>query len=110
MAFDGGEHGRYRDQTGALWRVTKSASWDDYVRLAFEEIRHCAAHSVQTTRRLRACLEDLLRIAPEEPRAPLERQLRLIDAEIDINAHSSRDSAVPRQSDAHGIGASRAAS
>jgi uncharacterized membrane protein len=89
--------------------VTKTVSWDDYVRLSFEEIREGAAASVQVTRRLRACLEDLLQCAPEERRAPLERQLRLLDAEIDSNRASSPDSAVWQQGDPQGIGASRAA-
>ena len=104
--FPSGEH---RDQAGTVRLVTKTVSWDDYVRLSFEEIRKRAAGSVQATRRLRACLEDLLECAPEERRAPLERQLRLLDTEIDSNGASTRDSAVWRQSDPQGIGASRAA-
>jgi uncharacterized membrane protein len=105
--FPGGEH---RDGAGTVRLVTRTVSWDDYVRLSFEEIRGKAAGSVQVTRRLRACLEDLLRCAPEERRAPLERQLRLLDAEIDGDGASRRDSAVWRQSDPQGIGVSRAAS
>ena len=79
------------------------------MRLSFEEIRPRAAQSVQAARRLRACLEDLLQCAPEERRAPLERQLCLLDREIDSNADPSRDSAVWQQSDPQGIGTSRAA-
>jgi uncharacterized membrane protein len=101
--------GEYPDQAGTVRLVTKTVSWDDYVRLSFEEIRNRATVSVQVTRRLRACFEDLLHCAPEECRAPLERQLRLLDAEIDSNGASSLDSAVWRQSDPQGIGASRAA-
>jgi uncharacterized membrane protein len=101
--------GEYRDQAGTVRLVTKTVSWDDYVRLSFEEIRKRAAGSVQATRRLRACLEDLLECAPEERRAPLERQLRLLDAEIESNGAASHDSTVWRQSDPQGIGASRAA-
>jgi uncharacterized membrane protein len=101
-------NGEYRDETGTVRLVIKTVSWDDYVRLSFEEIREGAAASVQVTRRLRACLEDLLQCAPEERRAPLERQLRLLDAELDSNRASSRDSAVWQQSDPQGIGASRA--
>ena len=89
--------------------MIKTVSWDDYVRLSFEEIRNRAGVSVQVTRRLRACFEDLLHCAPEERRAPLERQLRLLDAEIESNGASSPNSAVWRQSDPQGIGASRAA-
>ena len=105
--FPGGEH---RDEAGTVRLVTRTVSWDDYVRLSFEEIRDKAIGSVQVTRRLRACLEDLLRCAPEERRAPLERQLCLLDAEINGDNASRRDSAVWQQSDPQGIGVSRAAS
>jgi uncharacterized membrane protein len=101
--------GEYSDQAGTVRLVIKTVSWDDYVRLSFEEIRIGAAASVQVTRRLRACFEDLLQCAPEERRASLERQLRLLDAEIDSNGDSILDSAVWQQSDPQGIGASRAA-
>jgi uncharacterized membrane protein len=50
--------GEYRDQAGTVRLVIKTVSWDDYVRLSFEEIRIGAAASVQVTRRLRACFED----------------------------------------------------
>jgi uncharacterized membrane protein len=101
--FPRGEH---RDQAGTLRLVIKTVSWDDYVRLSFEEIRIGATASVQVTRRLRACFEDLLQCAPEERRAPLERQLRLLDAESDGNGAASLDTAVWRESDPQGIGAS----
>jgi uncharacterized membrane protein len=102
--------GEYRDQAGTVRLVIKTVSWDDYVRLSFEEIREGAAASVQVVRRLRACFEDLLSCAPEERRAPLERQLRLLDAGIESNAAPSSDPKVWRESDPQGIGASRAAS
>jgi len=101
--------GEYRDDAGTVRLVIQTASWDDYVRLSFEEIRIGATASVQVTRRLRACFEDLLQCAPEERRAPLERQLRLLDAEIDSHDGSTLDSAVWRQSDPQGLGASRPA-
>jgi len=101
--------GEYRDQTGTVRLVIKTVTWDDYVRLSFEEIRIAAAASVQVTRRLRACFGDLLQCAPEERRAPLERQLRLLDAEVDGHRTEGRDTAVWQQSDPQGIGGSRAA-
>jgi uncharacterized membrane protein len=101
--------GEYRDQAGTVRLVIKTLSWDDYVRLSFEEIRKGAVGSVQVTRRLRACFEDLLQCAPEERRAPLERQLRLLDAEIESNGFANLDSDVWRQSDPQGISTPRAA-
>jgi uncharacterized membrane protein len=102
--------GEYRDKVDAVRLVVKTVSWEDYVLLSFEEIRRGATGSVQVTRRLRACFEDLLQCAPEERRAPLERQLRLLDAEIHSNGDSSGDFAVSQQSDPQGIGVSRSAS
>jgi uncharacterized membrane protein len=101
--FPGGEH---RDQAGTVRLVTKTLSWDDYVRLSFEEICHKADQSVQVTRRLRACFEDLLRLAPEERRAAIEHQQRLLDAVIGENPASSHDPVTWRQSDPQGIGTS----
>jgi uncharacterized membrane protein len=101
--------GEYRDQAGTVRLVIKTVSWDDYVRLSFEEIRNSAAASVQVTRRLRACFEDLLQCASEDRRPPLERQLRLLDAEIESSGAAGPDAGVWRQSDPQGIGASRAA-
>jgi uncharacterized membrane protein len=104
--FPSGEH---RDQDGAIRLVARTPSWSDYVRLCFEEIRMGAPSSVQATRRLRACLEDLLQCASEERRPPLERQLRLLDEEIGAGDDASSKSAIWRQSDPQGIGVSRAA-
>jgi uncharacterized membrane protein len=101
--------GEYRDQAGTVRLVIKTVSWDDYVRLCFEEIRNGAGASVQVTRRLRACFEDLLQCAPEERRAPLERQLRLLEAEIDSQRAEGDGIAAWQQSDPQGIGPSRAA-
>jgi uncharacterized membrane protein len=103
--FPSGEH---RDENGTLRLTTKVASWDDYVRLSFEEIRNSVTKSVQATRRLRAGLEDLIQCAPQERRAPLERQLQLLDAMIDTESASRSDLAVWQESDPQGIGVSRA--
>jgi uncharacterized membrane protein len=98
--------GEYRDAGGTVRLVTKTMSWDDYVRLSFEEICNKAGGSVQVTRRLRACFEDLLRCAPQGRRAPIERQLRLLDATVDDGPAATVDVAAWRQSDPQGIGTS----
>ena len=75
--FPTGEH---RDSTGQLRLQVAHLSWEGYVRLAFDEIREVGAGSTQITRRLKAALEDLLSVAPPDRRAPLERQLELLEA------------------------------
>lgn len=39
--------GRYRDAKGAVRLVTRVLTWDDYVHLAFDEIRMAGAVSVE---------------------------------------------------------------
>jgi uncharacterized membrane protein len=99
--------GEHRDLSGTVRLVLKALTWDDYVRLSLEEIRMGAGSSVQATRRLRHCLEDLLRYAPEERRHPLQRQLRLLDAEIDDSEALGKDPAAVQEADPQGLGISR---
>jgi uncharacterized membrane protein len=102
--FPTGEH---RDAAGALRLVIRTLTWDDYVRLCLEEIRIGAVSSVQATRRLRCCLEDLLHYAPEERRAPVERQLLLLELEIDGSEELGEDPAAAKEGDPQGLGISR---
>ena len=53
-------------------------TWEDYVHLAFDEIRMAGAGSPQVARRLRAALEDLLTVAPQERKKCLQEQLALL--------------------------------
>jgi uncharacterized membrane protein len=70
--------GCHYDSAGRLRLVVPVLSWEGYVRLAVDELRYYAVSSIQVTRRLTAMLEDLLRVAPEDRRPPIERQLQLL--------------------------------
>src|SRR5512138_285782 len=74
--------GRHRDDKGVVRLVTRVMSWDDYVHLAFDEIRLAGAGSPQVARRMRAALEDLLTIAPPDRRSALKQQLDLLEAGV----------------------------
>lgn len=58
------------DATGKLRVIIRTPNWDDYVHLAFVEIRHCGAESMQVVRRLRAMGENLLTVLPEHRHPP----------------------------------------
>jgi uncharacterized membrane protein len=60
------EIGRYRDASGALRLVIPFPSWDNFLRLALDEIRFCGANSVQVMRRMKALIENLLSVLPPE--------------------------------------------
>ncbi len=84
--------GTYRDEAGDVRLIVPAMDWQDYVHLAFEEIRLAGAASPQVTRRLRAALEDLKTVVPPDRRAVLDSQLELL-------AWSTKD-AVPNPRDA----------
>ena len=64
--------GRYRDSDGKLRLVIPFPTWDDLVRLAFDEICFYGATSVQVMRRMNALVADLKQAVPEERRATLK--------------------------------------
>jgi uncharacterized membrane protein len=96
--------GKYRDEHGQVRLVTPSMTWEEYVHLAFDEIRIAGAQSPQVTRRLRAALEDLLTVAPQERKQCLQEQLSLLDAGVHEAITEPRDVAHVSQSDRRGMG------
>ena len=92
-----------RDEDGVVRLVVPEVPWERYVEMAVVEIRRSGASSLQVHRRLRALLQDLLQIAPEERRAPLRRELQLLDASA---TSGSMDGDVSRamQPDRQGFG------
>lgn len=75
--------GTHRDDRGVVRLSERVMQWDDYVHLAFDEIRQAGAASPQVTRRLHAAIDDLLAIAPAERRAVLREQSSLLDQAVD---------------------------
>ncbi len=65
------EIGQYRDEAGALRLVMPFPAWDDFLRLALDEIRFCGANSVQVMRRMKALINNLLKVLPAERHAAL---------------------------------------
>ena len=96
--------GRFHDDKGELRLVTASMTWEDYVHLAFDEIRMAGAGSPQVARRLRAALEDLLTIAPEERQNALKEQLALLQSGIESTNREGKDRADSKRGDARGLG------
>jgi uncharacterized membrane protein len=79
-------------------------TWEDYVHLAFDEIRMAGAGSPQVARRLRAALEDLLTIAPLERKACLQEQLDLLQSGIRGTITGASDRSSSSRRDAKGLG------
>ncbi len=95
--------GRHRDPKGKVRLVTPSMTWDDYVHLAFDEIRIAGARSPQVARRLRAALEDLLTVAPPARTEALQEQLDLLAAGVQ-ELRETGDQVHSSQADSSGLG------
>lgn len=67
-----GEHGQ-------LLLILPRPSWDDYVQLAFEEIRHYGRDSVQVVRNSKRILRDLLTVASPARAQALRVQLNAFE-------------------------------
>jgi uncharacterized membrane protein len=96
--------GHHHDAHGHVRLVERVMSWEGYVRLAFDELRLAGAGSPQVARRLRAALEDLRTVASAERRAPLDRQLKLLDDAVRRAYNDDADVRAALVPDMQGIG------
>jgi uncharacterized membrane protein len=99
--------GRVRDEHGQLRLVFQVPSWEDFLTLAFDEIRYCGASSIQVMRRMRALLQDLMENVPAERRAALQRYLERVDNGIRRAFEDVDDLKDALEQDRQGLGLSR---
>jgi uncharacterized membrane protein len=99
--------GRVRDGRGRLRLVFPVPKWEDFLVLAFDEIRYCGANSIQVMRRMRALLQDLSEQVPSERRAALQRYLERVDNGIRRTFEDGDDRKDALEEDRQGLGLSR---
>ena len=84
--------GHARDAKGALRLVFPMPTWEDYLTLAFDEIRQYGATSVQVMRRLRAALVGLTESLSDKERADaVRRYLEHLDLVIERSSLDAED-------------------
>jgi len=94
----------YRDAQGALRLVVPFPMWEDYLRLALDEIRFCGASSVQVMRRMNALIENLTAVLPAKRHAALrywEKRLHMTVARTFADEAEKHDASV---ADRQGLG------
>jgi uncharacterized membrane protein len=96
--------GRAQDSRGNLRVLFPVPSWDDFVLLAFDEIRFYGASSIQVMRRMRALLQDLKDHVPEERRAAVDRYLGRVDKGIRRSFEDADDRKDALEVDRQGLG------
>jgi uncharacterized membrane protein len=97
----------FLDEAGRLRLIFRTPNWEDFVNLAFSEIRRCGAGNFQVARRLRAMIEKLMRTLPEHRHAALQQQLTLLDREIESQYSLPEDLALARGADSQGLGGTK---
>jgi uncharacterized membrane protein len=103
------EAGRAWDERGGLRLVFPTPRWEDFLVLAFDEIRYCGASSIQVMRRMRALLSDLRNHVPRERCHALGRYLERVDNGIRRTFEDADDLRDALEVDRQGLGLSREA-
>ena len=96
-----------RDAAGVVRVTIPLPTWDDFLRLAFDEICAYGSSSIQVMRRMNALLGELVRALPEPRRAALGYWQHRIEGSINrsfIDLDARRDALVR---DPQGLGVSR---
>ena len=99
--------GHVRDGSGSLRLVVPVPSWDDFLVLAFDEIRYCGANSIQVMRRMRALLQEMQVHVPAERRPALLGYLERVDKGIARTFDDLDDRRDALEPDRQGLGLSR---
>jgi uncharacterized membrane protein len=98
------EIGATRDNQGSLRLVIPHPTWDDYLILAFEEIRFYGATSVQVMRRMNALVSDLILALPQERHPPLQQYKQKLKATIANAFENAEDRQQASIEDRQGLG------
>ena len=101
------EMGDFRDRDGQLRLIVPYPAWEDFLRLAFDEIASYGAQSVQVMRRMKALVNDLASRLPQDRHAALhhwEKRLQSTIARSFEDMEEKQDASVE---DRQGLGVPR---
>ncbi|OZG30062.1 hypothetical protein BH683_005495 [Williamsia sp. 1138] len=79
-------------------------TWDDFVAVGTDEIRHYSSNAAQVQRRLRALLQTLREQCPPDQHEPIDNRLRALDEQLDRDWASSFDRWLAGAADRQGYG------
>jgi uncharacterized membrane protein len=97
--------GHFLDANGKTRLLVPSMTWEDYVHLAFDEIRLVGAGSLQVSRRMVAAFMDLRALALPERIEVLDEQMTLLRAATVEAIHDPREIRLALDPDREGLGA-----
>jgi len=94
------------DRAGKLRVIFRTPNWEDFVHLAFSEIRFYGAENMQIARRLRAMIVNLTDVLPGQRHSALCKELELLDRAIERLYVLPEDLKLARIPDSQGLGGS----
>jgi uncharacterized membrane protein len=100
------ETGYYCDKHGVLRVIIAFPTWEDFLRLALDEIRYYGATSVQVTRRMKALIKSLLTVLPVERHAALRHWEARIQGTIERSFSDPEEKQDASVADRQGLGLS----
>jgi uncharacterized membrane protein len=100
------EVGTYRDAAGKPKFLLQYPSWEDFLRLAFDEIRFYGATSLQVMRRMKALISELLSILPEERHPALHYWQARLQSTVERTFSDKEDILDASDEDRQGLGTS----
>lgn len=96
------------DEQGVLRLIFPTPTWEDYLTLAFDEIRQFGASSIQVMRRLRAALLSLMDSVTEvERKERVRRYVHHLNLTLEHSMLDAEDQVVALQEDRQGLSLSR---
>jgi uncharacterized membrane protein len=101
------EIGAFRDSKGNLRLLMRFPAWEDFLRLGFHEIRLYGATSVQVMRRMKALMNQLISLLPEERRPALRNWQERLQSTIERTYIDTQDKIDASEEDPQGLGSSR---
>ena len=103
------EIGSFCDAAGnpRLW--ISFPTWDDFLSLAFDEIRFYGATSIQVMRRMKALVAELISILPEERQPALRLWQERLQVTVDRSFADQQDRLEASAEDRQGLGSPRRA-
>ena len=101
------ETGKLRDAQGNLRLLITVPTWDDFLRLALDEVRFYGANSVQVMRRMKALLSELISLLPQSRQTSVMEWQTRLQMTVDRSFPVREDKAEASTEDRQGMGMSR---
>jgi uncharacterized membrane protein len=101
------EIGSFCDASGNPRLLVSFPTWDDFLRLAFDEISFYGASSVQVMRRMKALVSELISLLPQERQAALRDWQERLQHTVERSFADQQDKLDASAEDRQGLGSTR---